>query len=228
MNPVAERLTGWTFNAARGKRLSEVFYIINSETRKLVDNPVEKVLQNGEIAGLANHTALISKEGHEYQIADSAAPIKDDEGNINGVVLVFRDVTEQYEKDRQIIENEKKYRGLFNSIRDAILVTDNDRNIIDCNSAFTDLFGYSLEKIHGKKTVSVYKSEEEYTQMGKAIKEHKGDLKDFLFPVHYRRKNGTSFPGETNVFYLQDDTDEVSGFIGLIRDISDRKSPKRL
>ncbi|MCF7927946.1 MAG: PAS domain S-box protein [Spirochaetales bacterium] len=105
MNPVAESLTGWSVDAAKGKSLDKVFHIIQADTRELVDNPVKKVLQTGEIAGLANHTALISKEGHEYQIADSAAPIKDDVGNINGVVLVFRDVTEEYEKERQIKKN---------------------------------------------------------------------------------------------------------------------------
>ncbi|MDZ7795323.1 MAG: PAS domain S-box protein [Spirochaetia bacterium] len=223
MNPVAEMLTGWSVQEAKGENLGVAFHIINADTRELVNNPVEKVLENGEIVGLANHTMLISKQGDEYQIADSAAPIKDDEGNITGVVLVFRDVTEQYEKDRQIAENERKYRGLFNSIRDAILVADTDRNIIDCNPAFTDLFGYSLEDLQGKKTVTIYKNEEEYNQMGMAIKEHKGDLKDFLFPVHYRKKDETIFLGETNVFFLKDVENRITGFIGLIRDITDKK-----
>lgn len=227
MNPVAERLTGWSVDAAKGETLNEVFHIIHAITREIVDNPVGRVLQSGEIVGLANHTVLISKNGREYQIADSASPIKDAEGNINGVVLVFRDVTEKYEKERQITENEKKYRGLFTSIRDAILVADTDRNIIDCNPAFSDLFGYRLQDIRGKKTVTVYQSEEEYAQMGKALREHKGDLSNFLFTVHYKRKDGTAFPGETNVFYFRDDTDEVTGFIGLIRDITERKKAEK-
>jgi len=113
MNPVAEKLTGWSADFAYGKKLNEVFHILNAETRNLVDNPVEKVLQNGEILGLANHTVLISKEGNEYQIADSAAPIEDDEGNINGVVLVFRDVTEEYEKDLQLREHVKELDCLY-------------------------------------------------------------------------------------------------------------------
>ena len=140
------------------------------------------------------------------------------------MVLVFRDVSEKYEREKQITENERKYRGLFNSIRDAILVTDTDRNIIDCNSAFSDVFGYSLEDIRGKKTVSVYKNEDEYTQMGKALREYKGDQASFLFTVNYKRKDGTIFPGETNVFYLRDDEGKVTGFIGLIRDITARRN----
>ncbi len=222
MNPIAEQLTGWDIDAAKGKRLKDVFHIINADTREMVNNPTEKVIKSGDIVGLGNHTVLISKNKQEYQIADSAAPIKDDKGNINGVVLVFRDVTEEYEIEGRLKESEKKYRGLFNSIRDAILVTDTDRNIIDCNSAFTDLFGYSLEDIRSKKTVTVYKNEEEYAQMGKALREHKGELSHFLFTVHYKRKDGTTFSGETNVFYLKDSHEKVTGFIGIIRDISER------
>src|SRR6056297_3080895 len=222
MNPIAEQLTGWDIDAAKGKMLKDVFHIINADTRKIVNNPAEKVIKSGDIVGLGNHTVLISKNEQEYQIADSAAPIKDDKGNINGVVLVFRDITEEYEIERQLKESEKKYRGLFNSIRDAILVTDTDRNILDCNPAFTDLFGYSLEDIRNKKTESVYQNEEEYVQMGKALREHKGDLSHFLSTVHYKRKDGRTFSGETNVFYLKDSYEKVTGFIGIIRDISER------
>jgi PAS domain S-box-containing protein len=114
MNPVAEDITGWTTDIAYGKKLNEVFHIINADSREIVDNPIEEVFQTGEVVGLSNHTALISKEGQEYQIADSAAPIKDDEGNINGVVLVFSDVTEEYRNEKQLKESEEKYKSLFN------------------------------------------------------------------------------------------------------------------
>jgi len=96
MNPVAEKLTGWDISDARGVELGKVFNIINADTRQPVANPVKRVLNNGNIVGLANHTLLIAKNGNEYQIADSAAPIKDTEGRIGGVVLVFKDVTKEY------------------------------------------------------------------------------------------------------------------------------------
>ncbi len=82
MNHVAEKLTGWNEPEARGRALSEVFRIINEKTRRTVENPAEKVLQKGVIVGLANHTLLISKDGHELPIADSGAPIKTDSGEI--------------------------------------------------------------------------------------------------------------------------------------------------
>lgn len=94
INKVAESLTGWTQEEAIGMRLGEVFRIINEISREEAENPVEKVLKSGMIVGLANHTALISRDGTEKSIADSGAPIRDQKGNVIGVVLVFREITE--------------------------------------------------------------------------------------------------------------------------------------
>ena len=95
INPVAESLTGWTMKEAGGSPLKNVFSIINEYSREVVENPVSKVLQNGRSVALANHTALITREGKEIPIEDSAAPIKDAAGKIIGAVLVFHDVTEK-------------------------------------------------------------------------------------------------------------------------------------
>lgn len=95
MNPIAEELMGWKMSEVTNSRLTKVFNIINRDTRERVQNPVDKVLQEGTIVGLANHTILKNRNGTEIPIDDSAAPIKDDKGNITGVVLVFRDVTER-------------------------------------------------------------------------------------------------------------------------------------
>jgi PAS domain S-box-containing protein len=107
MNPVAEALTGWKFNEACNKKLAEVFKIINPNTRKSVENPVKKVLKHGRIVGLANHTILISRDGIEYQISDSAAPIYDHNDNIIGIILVFQDVTDQYRMQKRLLQQQK-------------------------------------------------------------------------------------------------------------------------
>lgn len=93
LNPVAEKMTGWSKSEALGRPILEVFRILNESTRKLAPNPVDVVLAHNKTCGLANHTLLIAKSGAEYAIEDSAAPILDQVGNILGVVLVFHDVS---------------------------------------------------------------------------------------------------------------------------------------
>jgi PAS domain S-box-containing protein len=107
MNRVAENLTGWSLAEARGKPLPEVFTIINEITRQSCENPVEKVLRVGTIITLANHTLLIARNGKEYVIEDSAAPIKDRQSKTVGVVLVFRDYTQKRQKDEYTIKSQK-------------------------------------------------------------------------------------------------------------------------
>ncbi len=110
MNPVAEELTGWKIEEAAGKPITEVFNIVHAHTGERAGNPVEKVLKKGMIVGLANHTKLIAKNGREYQIADSAAPIKDRNDHITGVVMVFRDITESYRMREELKVSEGQLR----------------------------------------------------------------------------------------------------------------------
>ncbi len=93
MNPVAEQLTGRTFGASRGKMLDEVMQLVSGITRKPLESPVARVLREGLVAGLAPDALLVHPDGHEIPIADSAAPIREDDGTVHGVVLVFRDAS---------------------------------------------------------------------------------------------------------------------------------------
>ena len=115
MNPVAEQLTGWAFSDANGHPLDEVFDIMNQHTRQKVENPVERVLREGVTVGLANHTVLISRSGVEYFISDSGAPIRNGNNEIEGIVLVFRDITEQYLAEK---EREKLLRALGERVKE--------------------------------------------------------------------------------------------------------------
>lgn len=107
LNAVATGLTGWTSQDALGRPLDEVFHIIHEATRERAENPVEKVRRQKRVVGLANHTALISRQGRECVIDDSAAPILDDKGEMTGIVLVFHDVTEQRRTEAALISGEK-------------------------------------------------------------------------------------------------------------------------
>jgi PAS domain S-box-containing protein len=104
MNPVAEQVTGWKFEEAQNRPTTEVFRILNEHTRQPVESPVEKVMKHGVIVGLANHTLLIRKDGSEVPIDDSGAPIRDVNGDVRGVVLVFRDFSEHKRAERELLE----------------------------------------------------------------------------------------------------------------------------
>ncbi len=108
LNPIAEKLTGWHFNEAKGKPVRAIFNIIDSNTKDLILNPVDKVLSTGETVYLSNHTTLIAKNGQQHHIADSAAPIRDHNNQIMGMVLVFNDVTEAYRLRKEIADSHKK------------------------------------------------------------------------------------------------------------------------
>lgn len=110
LNPIAQKLTGWTNHQAKYKSIDTVFKIFHAFTEKKTENPVKKVLEKGAIVGLANHTKLISKNGKEYHIADSAAPIKKEDGTVLGAVMVFRDVTESYLIREKLKESELQLR----------------------------------------------------------------------------------------------------------------------
>ncbi len=148
MNPIAEQLTGWTEEEAKQKNIEEVFNIVNDKTRKKATNPVELVLKSGNIIGLANHTILISKDGREFPIADSGAPIKNQNNEIIGVVLVFRDQTEEYELQKKFIESETRYKSLHNASFGGIVIHDKGL-ILDCNQGLSEITGYSYEELIG-------------------------------------------------------------------------------
>ncbi len=111
LNPVAERMTGWPTAEAKGRPLAQVFHIVNEETRLPAENPVATCLAQGKVAGLANHTLLISRDGCEFGIEDSAAPMHNEQGEILGVVVVFHDVTEQ-----RRLSGEMSYRATHDAL----------------------------------------------------------------------------------------------------------------
>lgn len=171
MNPVAEQLTGWSLDEALGQPLNIVFKIINAQSRSPVENPVAEVIESGTIVGLANHTILVAKDGAEYQIADSAAPITDEMGNIVGVVLVFRDVTDEYEAQKSIVTSERRYRQLFESSAAGIAVHEVitgetgqpvDYRFVDLNHRFELMTGLQKQDILGKTVLEVLPQTEEY------------------------------------------------------------------
>ncbi len=150
MNVVAENMTGYKTEEAKGQKLENVFKIYNAFSGKKVANPVEKVLKYGKIIGLANHTKLISKNGEEYQIADSASPIFDSQNNILGVILVFRDVTTEYKLKTDIKNNELKFQTIIEQSPISTQVFDKNGLTLMANKAWENLWNLSAKNIIGK------------------------------------------------------------------------------
>ena len=107
MNEVAEKLTGWPLSEAQGRDLDEIFNIVNEMTRSKPENPVAKVIRLGQVVGLANHTALIRRDGKELPIEDSGAPIRDKDGQVTGVVLVFHDISDKRRAEKAVRDSER-------------------------------------------------------------------------------------------------------------------------
>jgi len=141
INPVAEALTGWTLEDARGKSMDLVFDIVNKETRRPVENPVKKVFREGKVVGLADHTILLSKSGKEFDIEDSAAPILTDTGETFGVVLVFRDITEKKLADEETSRQKDLMQLILANITDGIVVADTNGKFLLFNAAAERLIG---------------------------------------------------------------------------------------
>lgn len=103
LNPVAQQLTGWSLVEARGQPLEVVFRIINEHTREPLENPAHRAMEENRVVGLANHALLVAKDGQEHAIEDSAAPIRDRDGNTTGCVLVFHDVSEKRQLQNRLL-----------------------------------------------------------------------------------------------------------------------------
>lgn len=191
INPQAEKLTGWDRTSAVGKKLGEVFRTINTQTRLPVADPVDKVLATGQIAGLANHTSLLSRDGVEYLIADSAAPVKDSEGRIHGAILVFRDVSEEYRQREALRRSEERFRTLVETSINAIalheIITDEegrpvDYRFLEVNRAFEQLTGLSADKLIGRTVLEVLPGTEPFwieTYGRVALTGEPAELEDF-------------------------------------------------
>ncbi len=147
MNPVAEYLTGWTEPEAAGKPLDQVFQIINEDTRQKLTSQVERVLTEGFVVGLANHTLLIDRLGNERPIADSGAPIRSETGEISGVVLVFRDQSESRLSEKNLKESEGRFRKAILESPFPIMLHAEDGAVLQVSRSWCENTGYTPQEL---------------------------------------------------------------------------------
>ncbi|HUZ96959.1 MAG TPA: response regulator, partial [Edaphobacter sp.] len=141
MNSIAQSLTGWSLEEARGKSMEIVFNIVNKETRQPVESPVKKVFREGKVIGLADHTLLLSKDGKEFDIEDSAAPIITNTGKGFGVVLVFRDITEKKSTEEETRHQKELLQLILESLAEGVVVANSNGEFLLFNAAAEQVLG---------------------------------------------------------------------------------------
>jgi PAS domain S-box-containing protein len=190
LNAMAESLTGWSSTAAQGRPLTEVFRIVNEATRQPVEDPSARVLRAGTVVGLANHTILLTRDGRQVPIDDSGAPVPDEHGKIAGVVLVFRDVTQRRQTQRNLEESERRYRLLFEANPSPMWVYDRaDLSFLAVNEAAIKHYGYSREEFLSMTLRDIRPAEDVRLMVANASAPRRALHTDG--PWRHRRKDGS-------------------------------------
>jgi PAS domain S-box-containing protein len=219
LNAVAESLTGWTTDQARGKPLDQVFRIVNEETRQAVEDPCAKVLRTGAIVGLANHTLLICRDGSERPIDDSAAPILDGASRVRGVIVVFRDVSENRAAEKALRRSQRELSDFFDNAALPIHSIGPDGTIVRANQAALDMLGYSSDEYVGHHIAEFHADKQAIDDI--LIRLSRGQILH-NYEAQLRRKDGTMVDALITSSVLW----EEGKFIHtrcFTRDITDRK-----
>jgi PAS domain S-box-containing protein len=222
LNPVAAGLTGWEAQEATGQPLGRVFRIVNEETRRPVENPVTRVLREGVVVGLANHTVLIARNGREVPIDDCGAPIRAGGGAVNGAVLVFRDVTEA----RRAAEARSYLAAIVESSDDAIIGKTLDGRIASWNRGAERLYGYSAAEIVGKPLSTLVPPEHPDELPAIMDRVRRGEHIDHFETVRVR-KDGSRVEVSLTISPIWDTEGKVVGASKIARDITARKEDER-
>ncbi|MDB5351002.1 MAG: domain S-box [Planctomycetota bacterium] len=225
LNPVAETLTGWSREVASGRSMHEVFHIINEHTRLPAENPIERVIREGVVVGLANHTILIARDGTETPIEDSAAPIRDEAGGVAGVVMVFRDVTEGRAARRLLQQSEERKAAILQSALDAIITIDHEGKVLEFNPAAQRIFGLAPADVIGREMCDliVPASYRDAHRRGMAhfLATGAGPVLGQRIEISALRGDGTEFPIELAIALISNDGPPV--FTAHLRDITERR-----
>ena len=224
MNPVAERITGWTTAEARGRDLSEVFCILSEGTREPVESPAVRVLRDGAVVGLANHTVAVARDGRETPIDDSAAPIRDRDGRLVGVVLVFRDISERRRAELALRKSEERLRAVAETAADAIITIDDHSRILYVNRAAERIFGHTAADVLGQSLTMLmpdYLRRAHESGLSKYVETGRRHISWEGVELPGLHRDGHEFSLEVSFAEFVEDGRRF--FTGIARDITERK-----
>jgi PAS domain S-box-containing protein len=218
MNPVAERLTGWPLADALDRPLSEVFHIVNELTRATVESPAERVLREGRVVGLANHTVLVARDGSEMPIEDSGAPITDERGRTSGVVLVFHEVSER----RRMEAERALLAAIVESSSEAVIGKTVEGVVTSWNAAAARVYGYTAEEAIGRHISFIVPPElsEDLSEIMQRL--GRGERVEREETVRVR-KDGRRIDVSLIISPIRDPTGRLVGASTIARDITEQR-----
>ncbi|MEO6423547.1 MAG: PAS domain S-box protein, partial [Candidatus Nitrotoga sp.] len=222
MNVIAEKLTGWSLSEAAGQPLEDIFHIINETSRKTVANPIVRALQEGVIVGLANHTILIRKDGFEYPIDDSAAPILNQHGTVMGAVLVFRDISERKMMEDALRKSEARFRNMADIAPTMLWETDSEGLCTFISRVWYECTGQTENEGLGLGWVeALHPDDRKHSQ--DIFKEAVLNKSSFSFEYRLKQKNGEYRWAIGSGRPRFDESGKYLGYVGGIIDINERK-----
>ncbi len=222
MNGIASNITGWGTEESIGKTIDEVFRIESEFPDFPVQNPVTRVLKEGIVVGLANHTILITRDGKRLPIDDSGAPIKDSDGNILGVVLVFADITERRNAEKQIRDSERKYRSIFENIHEGIYQVTSGGDFLTVNPALVRILGYPDAKTLSETNIRkrIFRHDEDFIRINQ-IAMLQNDIQPF--ETQWYRHDFSMIDVQINNRAVFDEQGQLDYFEATVEDITSRK-----
>jgi PAS domain S-box-containing protein len=230
LNRAAVEATQWTNEQANGQPLETVFPIINEKSRETVESPVVKVLRVGGVVGLANHTLLVRRDGTEIPIDDSGAPIRGKNGEMVGVVLVFRDITERKQNEealRQSNASRLRLAAIIDSAEDAIVGKDLNGIVNSWNEGAGRMFGYSADEMLGQPLQRLIPADLRHEEEELQNKMRAGEHVEH-YETRRTTKNGDTVEVSVTLSPIADESGKIIGISKIARDISNRKRVERL
>ncbi len=217
VNPIAQSMLGLEEAETIGRQLDEVFQIVNEFSHEKVESPVARVLREGGIVGMANHTILIAHNGTQIPIDDSGAPIRGESGAIQGTVLVFRDVTARRRAD----ETSRLLVSIVQSADDAIFSKDLNAVVTSWNRGAERTFGYTAEEMIGRSISTIFPPDrrDELASIMKRVGQ--GERIDHYQTVR-RTKNGAFLNVSLTISPMQDPSGRITGASVISRDITEQ------